>query len=133
MLPEGRSLLPLLRGADVSSWRDVVVSELDYAYREARRILDRPPDSCRAWMARTEAWKYVHWLDLPPQLFDLAQDPDELQDLGRSPSHENVRREMRERLLEWFMSLKRRVTVTNDQIVAGTAAHKQARVYFGQW
>ena len=40
---------------------------------------------------------------------------------------------MRERLLEWFMSLKRRVTVTNDQIVAGTAAHKQARVYFGQW
>jgi len=130
---EGRSLLPLLRGVNESAWRDVVISELDYAYREARRILRRAPDACRAWMARTERWKYVHWQDLPPQLFDLAADPDEFVDLGREPAHESVRREMRDRLFEWSTKLKRRVTVTDEQVAAGTAAHKRAGVFFGQW
>lgn len=130
---EGRSLLPLLRGGEASGWRDVVVSELDYAYREARRILDRSPAACRAWMARSERWKYVHWQDFPPQLFDLAADPDEFRDLGRDPAHDDVRREMRGRLLAWFMRLKRRVTVTDAQVVAGTAAHKATGVFFGVW
>jgi len=130
---EGRSLLPLTRGTGASGWRDAVFSELDYGYREARRVLGRAPDACRAWMVRTERWKYVHWQDFRPQLFDLAADPDEFDDLGDDPGNEDVRREMRERLLEWLMSLKRRVTVTDAQVDAGTAAHKRAGVFFGQW
>jgi hypothetical protein len=31
------------------------------------------------------------------------------------------------------MQLKRRVTVTDAQVEAGTAAHKKAGVFFGQW
>ena len=130
---EGRSLLPLLRGGDVSGWRDAVFSELDYAYREARLILGRTLDACRAWMVRSDRWKYVHWQDFRPQLFDLDADPDEFDDLGDDSGHEAVRREMRERLLAWFMRLKRRVTVTDDAVEAGTAAHKRAGVLFGQW
>jgi len=130
---EGRSLLPLLRGSDVSGWRDAVFSELDYGYREARLILGRTPDACRAWMVRSDRWKYVHWQDFRPQLFDLDSDPDEFDDLGDDSGHEAVRREMRERLLAWFMRLKRRVTVTDDAVEAGTAAHKRAGVLFGQW
>jgi hypothetical protein len=38
---------------------------------------------------------------------------------------------MRQRLLAWFMRLKRRVTVTDDAVDAGTAAHKRAGVLFG--
>jgi arylsulfatase A-like enzyme len=129
---EGHSLLPLLRGAP-SNWRDAVISELDYSYREARRILGRAPDACRAWMARSDRWKYVHWQDLPPQLFDLENDPDEFHDLGRDPGYDAERREMRARLLDWFMSLKRRVTVTDEQVASATAAHKQAGVFFGVW
>ncbi len=130
---EGRSLLPLLRGFAVPGWRDAVFSELDYGYREARRLLSRAPDACRAWMVRTDRWKYVHWQDFRPQLFDLAADPDEFDDLGDDVAREAVRREMRERLLAWFMRLKRRVTVTDDEVEAGTAAHKRAGVLFGQW
>jgi len=130
---EGRSLLPLTRNADPSGWRDAVFSELDYGYREARRILCRAPDACRAWMVRTERWKYVHWQDFRPQLFDLVADPDEFDDLGDDSAHEDVRREMRERLLAWFMGLKRRVTATDAQVDADTAAHKKAGVFFGQW
>jgi len=130
---EGRSLLALTRGVEVSEWRDCVFSELDYGYREARRILGREPDHCRAWMVRTGRWKYVFWQDLAPQLFDLESDPDEYNDLGRDSGFERVRGEMRERLLAWFMRLKRRVTVTDNEVDAATAAHKRAGVFFGQW
>jgi arylsulfatase A-like enzyme len=130
---EGRSLLPLIRASATREWRDAVFSELDYGYREARRILGRAPDACRAWMVRTDRWKYVHWQDFPPQFFDLAADPDEFDDLGDDTAHEAVRGEMRERLLAWFMRLKRRVTVTDDEVETGTAAHKHAGVFFGQW
>jgi arylsulfatase A-like enzyme len=130
---EGRSLLTLTRAAPVSEWRESVFSELDYGYREARRILRLKPDECRAWMVRTDRWKYVHWLGFAPQLFDLDADPDEYCDLGRDSALESVRRDMHERLLAWFMRLKRRVTVTDDEVEAATAVHKRAGVFFGQW
>jgi arylsulfatase A-like enzyme len=130
---EGRSLLPLTRGGAVMAWRDAVFSELDYGYRQARLTLGRRPDECRAWMVRTTDWKYVHWQDFRPQLFDLRNDEDELFDLGDDASLEEVRRAMRERLLGWLMALKRRVTVDDAQVQAGTAAHKRAGVFFGVW
>jgi arylsulfatase A-like enzyme len=84
-------------------------------------------------MVRTDRWKYVHWQGFAPQLFDLDADPDEYYDLGRDSGFEGVRRDMHERLLAWFMRLKRRVTVTDTEVDAATAAHKRAGVYFGQW
>jgi arylsulfatase A-like enzyme len=130
---EGASLLPLTRAQSPAMWRDFVVSELDYSYRQARRTLGRAPDACRAWMVRTDRWKYVHWQDFRPQLFDLVADPQEFNDLGEDASHEQVRREMRERLLSWFTRLKSRVTVTDGEVENGTAAHKRAGVFFGVW
>ncbi len=50
---EGRSLLPLSRGAGLT-WRDCVFSELDYSFRKARLVLGRKPGECRAWMVRTD-------------------------------------------------------------------------------
>jgi arylsulfatase A-like enzyme len=110
-----------------------VFSELDWSYREARRTLGREPDRCHAWMVRTADWKYAHWLDLPPQLFDLRADPDEFHDLGRVPALEARRQEMRARLFDWFCGLKRRTTVALEEVEQGTAAHKRAGVFFGQW
>ncbi len=130
---EGTSLLPLTRARAPAGWREFVVSELDYGYRQARRVLGRAPHECRAWMVRTDRWKYVHWQGFRPQLFDLVADPQEFEDLGSDVSHEAARREMRERLLAWFMRLKHRVTVTDAAVDAGTAAHKRAGVFFGEW
>ena len=131
---EGRSLLALTRpAAGVPAWRDCVFSELDYAFRAARRTLGRSPFECRAWMARTERWKYVFWLDLPPQLFDLASDPDEFVDLGTDPGHQAVRDAMQARLLDWFMRLKRRTTMTPEEVEGRTASHKKFGVFFGVW
>jgi choline-sulfatase len=42
------------------------------------------------YMIRNERYKYVHYVDYPPQLFDLIDDPDELQDLAGDPGYADV-------------------------------------------
>lgn len=129
---EGRSLIPLINNT-YDSWDNTVYSELDYSYRKARLILNRTPENSRAWAIRNEKWYYVYWMDLPEQLFDLENDPLQLQDLGCSPSYEGVREQFRQQLLEWFSRLKRRATVSYTQVKEGTDAYKQAGVFYGQW
>ncbi len=50
------------------------------------------------FMVRRGRWKYVHYVDAPPQLFDLAADPQELRDLAGVPAHQAARQEMERRL-----------------------------------
>lgn len=133
-LVEGRSLLPLLRDGGASpGWRDAVFSELDYSFREARRLLNRKPQDCRAMMVRTDRWKYVWWQDFRPMLFDLANDPRELRDLGAHDSYTHIRREMEARLAAWLKARKTRVTVDDAYVEARTATHKKHGIYFGVW
>lgn len=133
---EGRSLLQLTRsGSNIEQmpWRDAVFSELDYSYRQARLLLGRSVDECRAWMVRTADWKYVHWQGLAPQLFNLREDPHEFHDLGTDSSCEGVREQMHQRLFDWFCTLKRRTTVTEKEVEFGTNRYKQAGVFYGVW
>ena len=39
-----------------------------------------------AFMLRQGDWKYVYYVGLPPELFNLAKDPEEMTDLGRDPA-----------------------------------------------
>ena len=39
-----------------------------------------------AFMLRQGNWKYVHYVGLPPELFDLANDPEEMTNLGQDPA-----------------------------------------------
>jgi arylsulfatase A-like enzyme len=130
---EGRSLQPLLHGAAPADWRDFAYSELDYAFREARRLLGKPVDRCRAFSLRTERWRYVHWLDEPEQLYDLQADPQEFHDLGRELGTADLRALLRGRLLDFLAARRHRTTVTDAQVEAGTAGHKRAGVFYGQW
>jgi len=130
---EGRSLLPLTRGAS-PPWREAVFSELDWTFRGARRRLGLPTGQHHAWMVRTNRWKYVHWTDgFRPMLFDLAADPEEFHDLGADPALAGVREAMRERLLAWFTGLKRRTTLTWAEAELRTDRHKAAGVFYGEW
>ena len=128
---EGRSLLPLLRDEPVVDWRDMAVSELDYSFRHARRVLARTPDECRAFMARTAQWKYVHWEGFRPQLFDVAHDPFELVDLGADPRLDAVRGEMHTRLFDWLSGLRHRTTIDDGQVEARTATHRSRGIHIG--
>lgn len=131
---EGRSLLPLLRSQDKNiPWRDAVFSELDYSYRQARVLLGKQIQQCRAYSLRTDRWRYVYWLDEPEQLFDLQADPNELNDLGRDESHAMLREAFRTQLLDWLARRKHRVTMTDDAVERATNGHKRAGVFYGQW
>ena len=131
---EGRSLQPLLHGhAPPRPWRDFVFSELDYSFRQARLILRKDVHQCRAFSIRTDRWRYVHWLDETEQLFDLDADPQEFDDLGRDAATAPVRAELRERLLDFLVRRRHRITLTDAQIDHATAQHKRAGVFFGQW
>jgi choline-sulfatase len=39
------------------------------------------------YMLRTLRHKYVHYVNAPPQLFDMEADPEELHDLAADPAH----------------------------------------------
>ena len=129
---EGRSLLPLLHG-ESPPWRDFVYSELDYGFKAARVALGRTPQQSRAFSIRTREARYVNWLDLPEQYFDLRADPDQFEDLGRDPGREADRRAMRERLLGFLMARKHRTSVSDEFVVSRTNQHKAAGVFYGQW
>ena len=98
--------------------REVAFSELDYATYVARDILGRGLNECRAVMARTRRWKYVHFDGYTPQLFDLESDPAELCDLGRDPNHASTRAEMKERIFEWMRGRKNRIAMSDDDMNA---------------
>ncbi len=129
---EGRSLLPLLRGGEDGVWREAVFSEADYACRPARRDLGVAPDAARAFMVRTQRWKYIHYTNFGAELFDLEQDPDELHDLGKDPDCRAPRDEMRARLFDWFAARRTRVNITNARI-EGMGNPRARGIVFGAW
>ncbi|MGZ8229935.1 MAG: sulfatase-like hydrolase/transferase [Burkholderiales bacterium] len=51
-----------------------------------------------SYMIRHRNYKYIHYVGLPPMLFDLVADPFERNDLGRDPAHAAVVRECEQRL-----------------------------------
>lgn len=54
--------------------------------------------STGAYMIRMDKYKYVHYVKYPPQLFDLDQDPDEIDDLSAKPEMAAVLQACRQKL-----------------------------------
>jgi arylsulfatase A-like enzyme len=132
---EGRSLLPLLRGASQElSLRDHAVSEIDYSERGPRTLLKLHPYDCRAYMVRTDRWKYVFYEGFPPQLFDLRNDPGELDDLGEAPGCRGIRQEMHERLFSWLRRRRARTEVPLTELFdVGPERDEQMGILIGHW
>lgn len=115
---DGRSLRPFLFGSSPDTWREIAVSECDYAFQSSRIELATP--SREAWMrmAFDGRWKYVLTEGYRPMLFDLQADPQELRDLGASPAveHAEARARLHEALFRWARQPRQRVTVSDDLI-----------------
>jgi choline-sulfatase len=54
--------------------------------------------STGAFLIRFGRWKYCHYVGRPPQLFDLAADPEELHDVAADPKHRTLLQEGERRL-----------------------------------
>lgn len=88
--------------------------ELDFrsgpwASFDAEAALGLEPDECQLAILRGERWKYVHFAALPPLLFDLHNDPWEMNDLSSDPAHASVMLEMAQKMLSWRMKQQEHV------------------------
>ena len=131
---EGQSLLSKMRDrSDQQPWREAALSEIDYSYYQARIDLGIEPSQARAYMLKTNDWKYVYFKGFHPQLFDLKNDPLELEDLGESKNTQSIRSEFQGELLERLTDRRNRVTVSDDVVQERTAGAEKVGIIIGRW
>ncbi len=89
---QGRSLVPLLRGEDPANWRNGVY----YQYFEG------PPavhSVAQHYGVRTDQYTLVHYPNHDEwELFDLEEDPEQLDNVYDESEYEDVRQRLKERL-----------------------------------
>ncbi|MEM1374462.1 MAG: sulfatase-like hydrolase/transferase [Pseudomonadota bacterium] len=112
---EGRSLLPWLRG-EAPHWRDIVISETDFAVTSTAQALGLGDDDARLFMIFDGRWKMVHIDGFRPMLFDLKTDPSELIDLGADPAHEAEIERLTARLGLWARRQSQRVATSAETL-----------------
>ena len=79
--------------------------------------LNLKPDQCCLCVIRDHEYKYVHFAALPPLLFDLKNDPQELRNIAQLPEHQGRVRDYAQALLSHKMLHADR-TLTNFMLGA---------------
>jgi len=129
---EGRSLMPLIAGRKPERWRDCVVSEYDYSIQYGAAF-DTAPRDQRLFMVADTEWKYVHAIGYRPMLFDLANDPQELRDLGADPNYAGICRRYAGKLADWGLRQSQRVTRSEAQIRGMRGRAARFGILIGVW
>ncbi len=89
----GRSFLSQIDGpSTASAWEDLAFSEY---------CTDKfgPPEGAYQRMVRREEWKYIYYHEMPPQLFNLMEDPEELVDRAEDPGCQSILQELHNEVL----------------------------------
>lgn len=89
---DARNLMPFMRGEQMEDYPDDIYAQFhgdEYAF-------------CSLRMVRTRFWKYVYYPNGMDELYDEYNDPYELNNLAESSQHEDILREMKDRLIAWM-------------------------------
>ena len=110
--------MPFLSGETPDNWREFAISEYDYSVTPVAEKLGVEPRDCRLFMVADKKWKMMHAEGgFRPMLFDLENDPNELDDLckdGRAP--DEVLELMYARLGRWGRRTSQRLTKSEDEL-----------------
>jgi arylsulfatase A-like enzyme len=130
---EGRSLLGLLRGEKLENWRRYSISEYDYSILPVAMRLNTEPKDARLFMIADERFKYVHAPGYRPMFYDLASDPNELQDVGDDPRFEAERARLSAALAHWGLRVSQRTTRSEAQMKAMRGKGLRKGILIGVW
>ncbi|TNE34868.1 MAG: DUF4976 domain-containing protein, partial [Alphaproteobacteria bacterium] len=103
---DGKSLMPFLKGETPSSWRDAVHWLFDFRdplSKRAENFFGLPSSDLNLLVRRDADFKYVHFANLPPLLFDMRNDPEETRNLAEEPDYQAVVLDYARELLSWRM------------------------------
>lgn len=93
---DGRSLVPAMRGAHATARRELLIE--NYGYLEIDQYGGGPLWSGLEVEDETGKWKYVEYSTGETELYDLAADPEEMQNLASDRTYRPVRVALRDRL-----------------------------------
>jgi len=94
---QGKSFLPLLKGQK-AEWKDRAFYEYYWEYDY--------PQTPTMFAVRTDRYKYIfnHGVWDANELYDLQTDPDEINNLIRSPQHQTIAKDLRDQVWGWLES-----------------------------
>ena len=99
---QGRSLVGLAEGK-ISDWRDDAFSEIDLRINPRMHGPNDPNSRDYVAMICTREWKYVHFPNLDiGELYDLENDPHELDNLFYVPEYAERVTQRAELHWEWI-------------------------------
>jgi N-acetylglucosamine-6-sulfatase len=92
---DGQSFLPILQGRK-TPWRDGAF----YEYYWERNF----PHTPTTHGVRTNRYKYIHYHGIwdIDELYDLKKDPEEMSNLINSPEHQDLIKQLNNRVFEWL-------------------------------
>lgn len=99
---DGVSLVPFFDGEPPADWRDHAFWEFDFrdvVANSVEKALGLKSSQCNMAVLRDDHFKYVHFAGLPPLLFDLQADPNEMTNVADDPAYLSVRLRYAEKLL----------------------------------
>ena len=98
---DGYSLVDQLNGGELNDWRTSVHFEYDFRHSDAENALSLGMENACLNVIRDDRYKYVHFADLPELLFDLENDPQELNNIA--PDNPVIVALYARKLLSWRM------------------------------
>lgn len=99
---DGQSLMPFLYQKTVDDWREAAFWEHDFrdvVNLRPETALGLVSDECNYAVLRGKTHKYIHFAGLPPLLFNIAEDPHEMENLAGKPGAEKIMLSMAQAML----------------------------------
>ena len=103
----GQSLLANVKNSrNKSSSKEHVIFDWDFRenhYTSFVRNKELAPEECNLSVIRTKEWKYVHFPSLPPFLFNILDDPYEINNLANQKNYLEIQNNLLTKLLSHRM------------------------------